>query len=250
MRLTMTIVALLILWSTQTWSITIYQYSVFINSPDLGLSSFEDTQIDLELNASNNFADAGLDVTFNNSLNVDDIGNVSWRVVNNSGRDLTDVSFFGFLDADIDESINTFFNESGALVSITGAGASDTAADSWEIDEPGFVLGDIYDNILAGILDNLNAVTAGLEDDVSLALGFSIGTLLSGQSLLAKFDISLNNIGGLSHTDPDSNITFYFNGSVALQYVNDIPEPGIFLLFVTGLAGAMMRISPRLYQSP
>ena len=250
MRLTMTIVALLILWSTQTWSITIYQYSVFINSPDLGLSSFEDTQIDLELNASNNFADAGLDVTFNNSLNVDDIGNVSWRVVNNSGRDLTDVSFFGFLDADIDESINTFFNESGALVSINGAGASDTAADSWEIDEPGFVLGDIYDNILAGILDNLNAVTAGLEDDVSLALGFSIGTLLSGQSLLAKFDISLNNIGGLSHTDPDSNITFYFNGSVALQYVNDIPEPGIFLLFVTGLAGAMMRISPRLYQSP
>ena len=138
MRLTMTIVALLILWSTQTWSITIYQYSVFINSPDLGLSSFEDTQIDLEFNASNNFATVGLDVTFTNSLNLDDIGNVSWQVVNNSGRDLTDVSFFGFLDADIDESINNFFNESGALVSITGAGASDTAADSWEIDEPGF----------------------------------------------------------------------------------------------------------------
>jgi hypothetical protein len=250
MRLTMTIVALLILWSTHTWSITIYQYSVFINSPDLGLSSFEDTQIDLEFNASNNFANVGLDVTFTNSLNLDDIGNVSWQVVNNSGRDLTDVSFFGFLDADIDESINNFFNESGELVSITGAGASDTAADSWEIDEPGFVFGDIYDNILAGILDNFNAVPAGFEEDVSLALGFDIGTLLSGQSLLASFDISLNNIGGLSHTDSDSNITFYLNGSVALQHVNDIPEPGIFLLFVTGLAGAMMRISPRLYQTP
>ncbi len=35
----------------------------------------------------------------------------------------------------------------------------------------------------------------------------------------------------------DPNTTFYFNGSVALQDIVDVPEPGILLLFVIGLAG-------------
>ncbi len=235
----------LILWSSQAWSIAIFQYSAFINSPDLGASSLEDTQIGSGLNE---FSSTGLGVTFTNSLNSDNLGSVSWEVVNNSGSDLTDVSFFGFLDAEIDEQFNTFFNESGALVSVTGTGAADTVADSWEIDEPGFLFGDIFDNMLAGSLDNSNNVPAGLEDDVSLGLGFEVGTLLSGQSLLASFDISLNNIGGLSHTDPDSNTTFYFNGSVVLEDIDvSVPEPGILLLFITGLMGMMIsRVYPLL----
>ena len=78
-------------------------------------------------------------------------------------------------------------------------------------------------------------------------LGFDIGTLLSGQTLLANFDTSLVNIGGLSHTDSDSNTTFFFNGNVALQDIGSVPEPGILFLFVTGLAGLVItRIIPRL----
>jgi len=243
MRATLALTALLIFWSTHTWSITIFQYAAFINSPDLGTSSLEDTQVGLGFNE---FSGAGLDITFSNSLNLDNFGNVSWQVSNNSGSDLTDVSFFAFLDADIDDSINTYFNESGALVSVAGAGASDTAADFWEIDEPGFFFGDIFDNLLAGSLDNFNNVPAGLEDDVSLALGFEVGTLLAGQSLLASLEISLDNIGGLSHTDPNSNTTFFFNGTVASQDVNSIPEPEVLILFLTGLGSLLIRrIFPR-----
>jgi len=226
--------ALIASWSTQAWSIEIVQYAAFINSPDIGPDSLEDTQIG---SGYNEFQGVGLDVSFTNNLNVDNLGSVTWKVSNNSGSDLTNVNFFGFLDAEIVEPGNSFFNESGALVSLTGTGSGDTAADSWEIDEPGFVFGDIYDNLLAGALDNSNGVPAGLEDDVSLALGFDVGSLLSGESILATFDTSLANIGGLSHTDPDSNLTYYFNGTVQVQAA--IPEPGTLMLFVIGMLGLM-----------
>src|SRR5688572_28622601 len=59
--------------------------------------------------------------------------------------------YFGaFLDHEIDEPINTFFNELGAVSGAPQAGQS------WEIDEPGFgaIPGDIFDNFLGGTLDN------------------------------------------------------------------------------------------------
>jgi len=237
-KLNITVIAAVIaLWSTQAWSIAINQYSAFINSPDIGSVSLEDTQIG---SGFNEFQGFGLDVIFTSNLGANGLGSVIWDITNNSGSDLTNVWFFGFLDADIDEPINSYFNESGALVGVVGTGSGDTAADAWEIDEPGFLFGDIYDNLLAGSLDNLNNVSAGFEDDVSLGLGFDIGSLLSDQSLLATFDISLNNIDGLSHTDPDSDTTFYFNGSVAVQDVLSVPEPGTLMLFVIGLTGFLM----------
>lgn len=232
------LITILMLWSSQAYSIAINQYSAFINSSSLGAVSLEDTQIGFGFN---DFSGSGLDVTFTNLLDSNDLGTVSWEVTNDSGSDLSNVSFFGFLDAEIDEAINSFFNESGALVSVTGTGATDSAADFWEIDEPGFLFGDIYDNLLAGSLDNSNNVPAGLEDDVSLGLGFDIGTLLSGQSLLATFSISLDNIGGLSHTDPDSSSTFFFNGSAVVQDLTVISEPGSLSMYILGLACLMIR---------
>lgn len=224
------LVMLIALWNTQAWSIEIIQYSAFINSPDLASASLEDTQIG---SGFNDFQGFGLDVAFTNNLGTDGLGAVTWKVTNNSGSNLANVWFFGFLDAEIDEPINSFFNESGALVGMSGA-------NSWEIDEPGFVFGDIFDNLLAGSLDNGNSVPAGLEDDVSLALGFDVGSLLAGESILATFDTSLTNIGGLSHTDSDSNLTFYFNGVVEIQPLS-VPEPGTLMLFIIGMAGLMMR---------
>jgi hypothetical protein len=228
------LVTTLMLWSSQAWSIAIFQHSAFIHSSDLGPDSLEETSIGF---GSSEFSGAGLDFTFTESLDANNYGSLSWEVTNNTGSDLSDVSFFGFLDADIDEPLNTFFNESGALVSVLGTGAGDTAVDSWEIDEPGFVFGDVFDNLLDGVLDNSNGVPAGSEDDVSLALGFDIGTLSSGQSLLATFVISLENIGGLNQTDPDSNTTFYYNGSVALQDIGVVPAPAAVWLFGTALIG-------------
>jgi hypothetical protein len=107
-------------------------------------------------------------------------------------------------------------------------------ADSWEIDEPGYLFGDIYLNLLDGTLDNTNAVPIGLEDDVSLALGFDLGELIAGARVTGVFDISRQNIGGLIHTDADSNETIYFNGTVDVA-TTPVPAPSIMLLLLTAL---------------
>ncbi len=72
-------------------------------------------------------------------------------------------SLLAFFDQEIVEADNTFYNEYGIVNSIPAPGQS------WEIDEPGWVYGDIYDNVLKGQLDNTNAIPAGTEDDVSWA---------------------------------------------------------------------------------
>src|SRR4030095_7408025 len=66
-----------------------------------------------------------------------------------------------FLDHEIDELDNTFFNEIGSTHYALAPGQS------WEIDEPGFALppGDIYDHFQAGTLSN--SVDIG-QDDVSM----------------------------------------------------------------------------------
>jgi hypothetical protein len=76
-------------------------------------------------------------------------------------------SFIAFFDHEIDEPLNTFYNEFG-----TAAG-SPAAGQSWEIDEPSYVFGDIYWNVLDGALDNTNGVPAGFDDDVSMAMGWN-----------------------------------------------------------------------------
>ena len=68
-----------------------------------------------------------------------------------TGAGIHNVLFF--LDIEIDEAINTFFNEFGSVIGAPGAGLS------WEIDEPGFGgFGDIYANFVAGALDSTNGV--------------------------------------------------------------------------------------------
>lgn len=222
-------------------SIGIAQLSAFIASSQLDpdptdptLNALEDTQIG---SGNNEFQAAGLGVVFTNNLNANNLGSVTWTVTNNTGGDLTNVSFFGFLDAEIDESVNSAFNEFGALVSVNGAGPGDSAPDSWEIDEPGFSFGDIFDNLLAGSLDNTNSVPATSPEDVSLALGFEVGDVPAGNRIIATFQISQQNIGGLSQTDPNSDVTFFFNGSVTVgPPVVSAPEPDTLWLLGAGLA--------------
>jgi hypothetical protein len=212
--------------------IDIAYFSSFLNSPDIGSLSIEDTQIGAGFNE---FGGAGLETIFTNNLDAENLGTVTWTVTNHTGGDLSNASFFSFLDAEITEPGNSFFNEYGNLVDVSGGGAGDINADSWEIDEPGLVFGDIYDNILYnGALDNTNNVPSGLEDDVSLALGFDVGDFLDSQTLVATFTISDQNIGGLSQTDPDSMTTFYFNGTVELLPLS-VPEPSSLVLFTLGL---------------
>lgn len=214
--------------------IDIVEFTSFINATELGSGSLRDTQVG---SGVNEFASSGIGISVTNSLGANNLGSLSIKLTNNTGSDLNNVKFFGFLDAQIDESTNSFFNELGDASSLLlGSGSADSLADYWEIDEPGFIFGDIYDHLLGGTLDNSNAFDIGIPDDVSLALGFDVGALLSTESLLASFEISATDNGGLYHYDPDSGTGFYFVGSV-IKIIKDItiPEPGTLVLLGLGL---------------
>ncbi|NTU43496.1 MAG: PEP-CTERM sorting domain-containing protein [Nitrospirales bacterium] len=141
-----------------------------------------------------------------------------------------------FVDPEIDEAINTFFNEYGSANGVPVAGQS------WEIDEPGYVFGDIYDNFVAGSLDNANAVPAGSEEDVSMALGYTF-VLNPGDIADIRFDLSptVPTAGFyLSLTDPDSQASLYFSGDLDIRTGNPvIPEPSTFVLMGSAVAGLL-----------
>jgi len=141
-------------------------------------------------------------------------------------------SFDFFIDLEIDEATNTFFNESGA------SSGTPTAGQSWEIDEPGFVFGDIFVNFVASTLDGTNAVPPGLEEDVSMAMGWDF-VLAAGES--ATIDLMLSEVmpgSGffLSQTDPESDATVYFSGTLGILGIK-MPEPSSLVLLLVGLAG-------------
>jgi hypothetical protein len=218
----------------------IYETGAFLNSSTLGSDSlgYSDGLFD-------DFSGSGIDLTFVNSLDSNGLGELTWQFINNTADTLSDVSLFGYVDGEIDETLNTFFNEYGQYISVTGSGSSDNDPDSWEIDEPGFLFGDIYDNLIFGALDNSNGVSLGSEDDVSVALGFELGDILAGQTWILSLLISEQDIGGLYHGDDDSGKSVYINGSAVVSSTA-VPEPAPVLLFSLGLVSLSLLQRARL----
>lgn len=140
----------------------------------------------------------------------------------------------GFFDHEIDESINTFFNEFG---SASGAPA---AGQSWEIDEPGYIFGDIYDNFLDSTLDNSNAIPFGSPDDVSMAMGWDFTLALGEEALISFAIIDFLSVPAspffLTHHDPDSGESIYLSSTLDIR-LSPIPVPAAIWLFGSGLLG-------------
>jgi hypothetical protein len=145
-------------------------------------------------------------------------------------------SILVFLDIEMDEETNTFFNEFGTVIGAPDAGLS------WEIDEPGYggIFGDIYDNFVAGTLDGTNALAGPPYDDVSMALGRAfnldadeVATLTFRSSLTAPADGFY-----LVHSDPDSNLSVYFSSDLTIRGGGTpVPDAGSTLLLLgLGLA--------------
>ncbi len=147
-----------------------------------------------------------------------------------------------FVNVEIDQVVNTYFNEYGAQSGNANPGLT------WEIDEPGYFFGDIWTNFKGVGLDNTNAVPSTAPEDVSMALGWDF-SLVSGETAMVKFFLdAVAPTSGfyLSQTDPDSNATVYFYSTLTITPVctgdncNPVPEPSTALLFGPALAGLLL----------
>jgi hypothetical protein len=156
-----------------------------------------------------------------------------------------------FIDVEIDELENTFFNEYGTA---TGSPADGL---SWEMDDPFY--GTIWQNAQDNTLTNGNAVASlpadidedGLVDfnDVSMALMWNF-SLLEGQTAFLNFilDTAAPTSGFyLAQVDPDSDASLYFSTSMQITggEVAPIPEPSTFALFGSALAGLGLYVKRR-----
>lgn len=172
---------------------------------------------------------AGLSLSFSAALSADTTDLLlRYDFMNTSGSALAGLSLVSFVDAEIDEPINTFFNEYVEVVGTPGAGQS------YEADEPGFTFGDIYANAQAGALDGTNATSAAAPDDVAMALALLLGPIAPGQ--IARFEILLSEDGEslgafrLVQRDDASDHAITYSGAASI-----VPEPGTALLLAAGL---------------
>jgi len=147
-------------------------------------------------------------------------------------------SFLAFFDHEIDEATNTFFNEYGNTSGLPATGQS------WEIDEPGYVFGDIYSNFVAGNLDNTNAIQQ--TEDVSMAMGWDFFLAADEIATITMTLSTTQPTGGfyLAQFDPDSSAGavpagIYFSSNLNIQGGGIVPEPGTMLLMATGLTGLL-----------
>ncbi|MBN1930700.1 MAG: PEP-CTERM sorting domain-containing protein [Desulfobacterales bacterium] len=166
---------------------------------------------------------SGMPVDITGGALIGDLGELTWKTYEAGPH-----NFIAFFDYEIDEAINTFFNEYGTAID------SPKIKQSWEIDDPCF--GDIYAHVLAGVLDNTNAVPEGSKDDVSWAMGWEF-FLNPGDwaEIFINLSYEVPDSGFyLAQTDPDSDATIYFSSELK---IHPIPEPCTVMLFGTGILG-------------
>lgn len=185
---------------------------------------------------------------FTSDLDSENFGSYSWLLTNNTAFAWNNFSLITFLDAEWDLSTNLVTNEYAEFIGFglpTGAPSGAVGFTSWEVDEPGYVFGDIYTNAsFLGILDNFNAVPSSAPDDVSIALGWFITTsIVPGQSLKVTVLHSTAALEGIAHFDPDSSASLFVNGFYEIlgSPANEVPEPTTAALFAVGISYLYLR---------
>ena len=158
-------------------------------------------------------------------------------------------NFIAFYDYSLFQNVDVYYDEYGVATGNLATGQS------WEIDEPGYVFGDIYDNLLAGSLDNTNSIQSNAPDDVSFAIGWNFN-LNAGETATITMNLAdalPSTVPGfyLSQYDttlPDS-IHFWSTMDIAGPS-HSVPEPAPLALMGIGLLGfGIVRKKRRAYKA-
>jgi len=188
---------------------------------------------------SRNALPAGMGLGFTTNL-TSDLSDLilQYTFTNNTATAFSNVVFYVLLDAEIDESLNTFYNEYGLTSGTAGQHGYD--ASQWQIDEPGFQTGTLLKNIFLGTLDNSNSVPSSAPNDVAASLGFQLGTINPGVAAAVQIMISEkgHTISGFSfsHHDsaPSSSATVITMSGVIVATPSEMINPSGPLLVLTG----------------
>lgn len=186
---------------------------------------------------------AGLSLDFDATLSGDASDLLlTYSFTNTLASAVDDVFFVSFVDAEIAEPVNSFFNEYATTAGSLAPGQG------FEVDEPGFAFGDIFQHVQAGALDDTNALPdAANADDVSIAMSWELGSIGAGETRAIEVLLSEDgdSIGTFSVTQRDggrnaSPTRLTMSGRPASPAA-PIPEPRGALLFSVGALFVLAR---------
>ncbi|HLH52576.1 MAG TPA: SdrD B-like domain-containing protein [Verrucomicrobiae bacterium] len=202
-----------------------------LNGPQVGTSA----QLSLDS------LPAGLSYSFSSTLGTNSADLILTYTFSNTTANVvySNLTFLAFLDAEIEEATNTFYNEYGTTAGYAGAGVTDP--NQWQIDEPGFENGMLLRNLFAGALSSSNSVPQSALNDVAMSLGFSRNLLWPGdtfqvQTMVSEAGHSLGGFSLLQHDQADAAALITFSGQAkyaglsgtvfADSNTNGLPDPG------------------------